>query len=247
MKVAAYQAPLLPIGAPRARAIGLIRQQVDRCEGQGVSILCCPEAVLGGLADYAARPDEIALERRELGAALAPLASKTVTTIVGFTEAADGVFYNAAAVVHRGAVAGIYRKRHPAIRRSIYAAGDWAGVFTVGDVIFGILICNDSNYPQLARDMAARGATVLFVPTNNALPSDRADVVAEANGVDVALALAHRVAVVRADVSGRANGLVSYGTTGIVGADGSRPQSVHPFTSEIVVADLSIDAAVSHS
>jgi len=105
VKVAAYQAPLLPIGAPRAHAVGLIRQQVDWCEAQGVSILCCPEAVLGGLADYAARPDEIALGRRELTAALAPLASKTVITIVGFTEAADGAFYNSVAVVHRGAVA----------------------------------------------------------------------------------------------------------------------------------------------
>ena len=244
MKVAAYQAPLLPIGAPRAYAIGLIRQQVDWCEAQGVTILCCPEAVLGGLADYAARPDETALTRRELAAALAPLASETVTTIVGFTEAADGVFYNSVVIFHRGAVAGIYRKRHPAIRRSIYAAGDRTGVFALDDVVFGILICNDSNYPELAHDMAARGATVLFVPTNNALPPDRAGVVAETRRVDAALALTKRVTVVRADVSGRADGLVSYGTTGMVGADGLLRQSVRPFASEIVITDLSIDAAV---
>jgi len=117
-------------------------------------------------------------------------------------------------------------------------------VFTIDDVVFGILICNDSNDPELARDMAVRGATVLFVPTNNALPPDRADVVAEARGVDETLARTNRVAVVRADVSGRVDGLVSYGSTGIVGADGSLRQSVHPFTSAIVVADLSIDAAV---
>ena len=244
MKVAAYQAPLLPIGAPRARMIGLIREQVDRCEAQDVSILCCPEAVLGGLADYAAAPEAIALERDDLSAALVPLASETVTAIVGFTEAADGLFYNSAVVFHRGAVAGIYRKRHPAIRRSIYAAGDRTGVFTVDDVVFGILICNDSNYPELARDMAVRGATVLFVPTNNALPPDRADVVTETRRVDAALALTNRVAVVRADVSGRADGLVSYGTTGIVAADGSLRQSVRPFTSEIVVTEMSIDEAV---
>jgi len=244
VKVAAYQAPLLPIGASRAHAIGLIRQQVDWCEVEGVSILCCPEAVLGGLADYAARPDEIALTGRELTAALAPLASETVTTIVGFTEAADGVFYNSAVVFHRGTVAGIYRKRHPAIRRSIYAAGDRTGVFTVDDLVFGILICNDSNYPELAHDIVARGATVLFVPTNNALPPDRADVVADARRVDEALARTNRVAVVRADVSGRADGLVSCGSTGVVGADGSQRHSVHPFTSAIVVTDLPIDEAV---
>jgi 5-aminopentanamidase len=246
MKVAAYQAPLLPSGSPHARAIELIRQKVDWCDTHGVSMLCCPEAVLGGLADYAARPEEIALERGELNGVLAPIASETVTTIVGFTEASDGRFYNSAAIVHRGAVTGIYRKRHPAIRRSIYAAGDQTGIFCIGDVVVGILICNDSNDPALARDIAMRGAAVLFVPTNNALPPDRADVVAEARGLDMALALVNRVAVVRADVSGRADGLVSYGTTGIVAADGSLRQSIHPFTSEIVVADLSIDAA-AHS
>lgn len=59
MKVAAYQAPLLPGGS--SEAIGLIREQVERCEAEGVEILCCPEAVLGGLADYAARPADIAI------------------------------------------------------------------------------------------------------------------------------------------------------------------------------------------
>ena len=49
MKVAAYQAPLLPAGS--MAALGLIRKRLDWCESEGVEILCCPEAVLGGLAD----------------------------------------------------------------------------------------------------------------------------------------------------------------------------------------------------
>lgn len=55
MKVAAYQAPLLPAGSMN-RALRLIRGQITRCESAGVEILCCPEAVLGGLADYASHP-----------------------------------------------------------------------------------------------------------------------------------------------------------------------------------------------
>ena len=51
MKVAAYQAPLLPAGS--MEALGLIRDRVKWCETEGVDILCCPEAVLGGLADDA--------------------------------------------------------------------------------------------------------------------------------------------------------------------------------------------------
>lgn len=52
MKVAAYQAPLSPNGS--MEALEFIRYQIDQCEARGVQILCCPEAVLGGLADYSA-------------------------------------------------------------------------------------------------------------------------------------------------------------------------------------------------
>lgn len=53
MKVAAYQAPLAP--GPINPTLALIRKQIDRCEALGVEFLCCPEAVLGGLADYVER------------------------------------------------------------------------------------------------------------------------------------------------------------------------------------------------
>jgi Carbon-nitrogen hydrolase len=164
MKVAAYQAPLLPGGS--LAALELIRDRVKWCETAGVAILCCPEAVLGGLADDAACPVDIAIdvESGELEALLAPLASKSVTVIVGFTETVGaGKLYNSAAVFHDGKVVGLYRKRHPAIRRSVYSAGDQSPVFTVGPLSFGIMICNDSNYPELAADLVARGATAIFL------------------------------------------------------------------------------------
>ena len=74
----------------------------------------------------AARFSDFALdvEGGQLSATLAPLASDTVTTILGFTEISAGQLYNSAAVFHQGAVAGLYRKLHPAIRKSIYRAGD---------------------------------------------------------------------------------------------------------------------------
>jgi predicted amidohydrolase len=47
MKVAAYQAPLLPSGC--WEALELIRGRVKWCETEGVDILCCPEACSGDL------------------------------------------------------------------------------------------------------------------------------------------------------------------------------------------------------
>jgi predicted amidohydrolase len=239
VKVAAYQAPLLPSGS--LEALGLIRKQVEWCEANGVTILCCPEAILGGLADYAANPTEFAINARgdQLSTALALVASDTVTTIVGFTEiTAAGRLYNAAAVFHKGSVIGLYRKLYPAINRSIYYAGDQMPVFQVGDLTFGILICNDSNYIEPARILASKGATALFIPTNNGLPPDKADVAAHARNIDIARAIENSVTVIRADVAGRTDSRVSYGSSGIVDSEGLVLQSARRLNEDLIVADL---------
>ncbi|HMG78102.1 MAG TPA: carbon-nitrogen hydrolase family protein [Xanthobacteraceae bacterium] len=238
MKVAAYQAPLLPGGS--MAALALISDRVKWCESEGVDILCCPEAVLGGLADDAQCPADFAIDAGQLNALLAPLASKSVTTIVGFTETAGaGTLYNAAAVFRDGKVFGIYRKRHPAIRRSAYSAGDQSPVFTVGALSFGIMICNDSNFPALATDMVARGARAIFVPSNNSLPPERADVVALSRAVDIACARDNAVTIVRADVAGRTADRVSFGSSAIVDARGMVLRAGEALREDTLVAEIS--------
>jgi predicted amidohydrolase len=145
-----------------------------------------------------------------------------------------------AAVFHKGSVIGLYRKLYPAINRSIYDEGDRMPVFQVGALTFGIVICNDSNYPEPARIMASKGATALFVPTNNGLPPEKADVAVHARKVDVALATENSVSVVRADVAGRIDGMVSYGSSGIVDSLGNVLQSAQQLTEDLIVADLDI-------
>jgi predicted amidohydrolase len=223
MKVAAYQAPLA--ACESMEVLGLIGDQVRRCESEGVEILCCPEAVLGGLADYSERPAGIAIdvEGGELREILAPLASGSVTTILGFTEIDRmGRLFNSAAVFSRGSVAGVYRKLHPAINRSVYHPGEGAPVFTAAGLTFGIVICRDSIFHEPARSMAARGAAVLFVPTNNGLPPGKGGprLASETRNVDIARAAGNNVWVVRADVAGRTPGLVGCGTSAIVDPNG---------------------------
>ncbi len=239
MKVAAYQAPLLRGGS--MAALQLIRDRVKWCETAGVAILCCPEAVLGGLADDAKCPADIAIdvESGQLEALLAPLASKSVTAIVGFTETAGaGKLYNTAAVFHDGRVVGLYRKRHPAIRRSVYSAGDQSPVFIVGPLSFGIMICNNSNYPELATDLVARGARAIFMPSNNSLPPERANVVARSRAVDIARARGNAVMIVRADVAGRAADRVSFGSSAIVDAGGTLLRTGETLSEDILVAEV---------
>ena len=96
VKIATYQAPLLENGS--MEALSYLRTQIDVCEDKGVEILCCPEAVLGGLADYSDRPSELAfnIENGQLGEFLSPLTSKTVSAIIGLTESANTGLYNTA-------------------------------------------------------------------------------------------------------------------------------------------------------
>ena len=223
--------------------LDLVRTQVKRCESECITILCCPEAILGGLADNHPNPAQFAIgaSGTALKTALFPLASDTVTTIIGFTELGnEGRIYNSAAVFQRGEIAGLYRKMYPAIRRSVYSAGHGIRVFRIGAFTFGIAICNDSNHPELAKLMAERGATAIFVPTNNALPANRnaAELAAKARKCDRAITVENGMFVIRADVAGRAGGLISYGSSEIVDPDGVVVRAARPMTEDLVIADI---------
>jgi len=239
MKLAAWQTPLLPRGS--MAALGLARDRIAWCEAEGIRILLCPEALLGGLADDADQPAEsaISVENGQLATLLAPLASNSVTTIIGFTEiTAAGKLHNSAAILHRGAIIGVYRKRHPAIRRSVYSPGEEEPVFSIDCLTFGIMICNDTNHPELARALVARGAQALFEPSNNALSPEKADVVAGTHAVDIACARANRVPVLRADVAGRSADRVAFGTSIIVDADGNILARASPLVEDMLVATI---------
>jgi len=241
VRVAAYQALLS--AAASGGIIGHIEKRVRWCESEGVALLCCPEAVIGGLADYSNEPEKFALRASdgELVTILAPLASSTVTSIVGFTELGpNNELFNAAAVFHQGQVAGIYRKLHPALRKSVYSAGSATPVFRVGHLVFGIVICNDSNYSEPARRIAEQGASIVFIPTNNGLPagSAEADLVRQARAVDKMRAIENGIWVVRADVAGEFGGLSSCGSSGVVDPRGNAVRAGRIATEDLLVVEI---------
>jgi predicted amidohydrolase len=208
-----------------------------------VEFLVCPEAILGGLADYADKPAEFALnlDNGSLAQILKPLTSNKVTTIVGFTESdPSGRLYNSAAVFHQGSVVGVYRKHHPAINRSVYSAGSEAPIFRIGALTFGVIICRDSAYVEPAQSMVTLGARALFVPSNTALPTARAyaELVRESRDSDIARAIENRVPVVRADVAGHTTDLLSYGATGIADRNGIVIAVAESFQVTLVIAEI---------
>ena len=164
-----------------------------------------------------------------------------MTTIIGFTELAEnGRLYNSAAVFQRRTVVGLYRKLYPALHHSIYEAGCEVPVFQVGELTFGIAICNDSNYFEPARLMAARGAAALFVPTNNGLPLGKAgaELGAQARNADIARAFENSMWVIRADVAGGTGELVSHGSSGIVDRDGMIVRQARELGEDLIFAEI---------
>lgn len=241
MKVAAYQMPVSCCYA--TDAVARLAERVRQCENAGVSLLCCPEAALGGLADYAETPDDSAIpsERDALGAKLQPLASRSVAVIVGFTERnSSGRYYNAAAVYVDGVVVGIYRKHHPAIRRSRYSPGGHLPVFRVAETVIGILICRDSTDERLAAALVEQGAELLCIPTNNAMPRDRGGpgLVHDVRALDARLAQRVGVPIVRADVVGTARDLISAGSSVITARSGAQVYPTGAKQGELIVAEL---------
>jgi predicted amidohydrolase len=63
--------------------------------------------------------------------------------------------------------------------------------------------------------------------------------------VDIALAIENNICVIRADVAGRTNGMVSYGSSGIVDPHGNVLQSAQQLTEELIVADLDVSRTES--
>jgi predicted amidohydrolase len=107
---------------------------------------------------------------------------------------------------------------------------------------FGIVICHDSNYPDLARRMTAQRAAAFFIPTNNGLPNSRASIELNtaARSTDIALATENRVWVIRADVAGRNGKLTCFGSSEIVDPQGNVIREARLGTADLLVAEIDI-------
>jgi 5-aminopentanamidase len=240
MRVAAYQAPYRPY--PATGGAELVVPHLERARAAGVELFCCPEALLGELANESDgdSPTTVALSvgDGELDLAVAPLLGWGMTIVVGFTEAGDdGAVHNSAAVIQDDEVRGIYRKVRPGA--SICRAGAQLPIFHHDDVAFGVLICNDAHDPEPARVLAARGAQLFVVPVHGGHrpAKERAW---RARGADVlrARAVEHGIPLVAADVAGRQGQRVCHGTTRVIDGDGTVVACARELEEDLVIADV---------
>ncbi len=133
----------------------------------GAAIACFPELNITG---YGADEGLAAAAEPIPGAvteALGAMARRqAIVILAGLAEkASDGrIFASHLAVTPEG-VQGVYRKLHIAPpEERVFAAGDRIGLFEAAGVRFGLQLCYDAHFPDLATRMALAGADVIFMP-----------------------------------------------------------------------------------
>jgi N-carbamoylputrescine amidase len=154
--------------------VGEIQHNLERtrywtrqAKKKGAALVCFPEMNLTG---YSNRDTIVKKAIRADGPEIEHLVGLAVdeqtALLVGFAEKAqDGQRYASHMVITPQAGIGVYRKLHlapPEIDH--FSPGDTLPVFDWSGMRFGIQLCYDAHFPEIATRMAEAGAEVIFIP-----------------------------------------------------------------------------------
>jgi len=157
------------VGAIEANA-RLVTASMERARAVGADVVALPELVLTGYPpeDLLFKPAFIEANLRAL--AEVARASRGITAVVGFVDKRDDIF-NAAAVLHDGAVAGVYHKQYlPNYgvfdENRYFQSGTESPVFALGESVIAAHLCADIWYPTGPTTLQALGGAELVLSIN---------------------------------------------------------------------------------
>jgi NAD+ synthase (glutamine-hydrolysing) len=221
-----------------------IRAGLDQARALGCRLVAFPEMAITGYP-----PEDLLFKSAFIEANLKALAdlvraSEGLTAVVGFVDKRDDIF-NAAAVLHDGALAGVYHKQYlPNYgvfdENRYFQAGTEAPVFTLGETPFAVNICEDIWYPTGPTTRQALAGAELVV-TINASPyhagkgHQRERMIATRAADDV-------VCLAFVNMVGGQDELVFDGGSLIVNERGEPVARGRQFVEDFVVADLDLEA-----
>ncbi len=200
-------------------ALRCIADVTARAEAEGAVLLCFAEGFLQGYLteEQSARRNAMHLASPEFKTVLERLPKTGPMIVTGLIEVEDGRLFNTAIVVKRGALVGRYRKAHLLGGEYVFDAGNDSPTFEVDGLRFGINICYDTNFPEAARKIAERGASLIVCPANNMLRRQKAEAFkASHNAVRGERCRETGLWLVSADVTGERDGRVSWGPTAVL-------------------------------
>ena len=221
VRIAAAQTP--EFNENLSGALNYLADVSEAATEKGARLLCFPEGFLQGYLTepQAARRNALNLSSPEFSTLLSRLPMTAPTIVVGLVEADGDHLYNTAAVIHRQALLGRYRKRRLLKRESCFRPGESVEIFEVDGLRFGINICCDTNFPSAALDVAQQGASVVLCPANNMLPRlAAAEWKAIHNAVRSDRCRETGLWLMSSDVTGERDGHVAWGPTAVLNPAG---------------------------
>jgi len=140
---------------------------VQQAREARVDLIAFPELAITGYPpeDLLLKPSFVTANRTALDEVAA--ATRELTAVVGFADA-DGDVYNAAAVLHDGQLVNVYHKRYlPTYsvfdEDRTFRGGTKNAIYSRGDVLLGVSICEDIWYPGGPPQEQARAGAQLLV------------------------------------------------------------------------------------
>ncbi len=220
---------------------------IDEGRALGVDLLAFPELAIPGYPpeDLLFKPAFIEENLRALDRVVQ--ASRGLTVVVGFADRRDDIF-NAAAVIHDGRLAGVYHKQYlPNYgvfdENRYFQAGTETPVFTLGQTVFGVNICEDIWFPTgPTTAQALAGAEVIITITSSPYHAGKArfrEKMLATRAADHVTCLAY------CNLVGGQDELVFDGSSFIFNERGELLALGKPFEEDLVVADLDVGAVFS--
>jgi NAD+ synthase (glutamine-hydrolysing) len=129
--------------------VAKILEYAARAREQGCAVVAFPELAVTGYP-----PEDLLLRRSFIADNLAALqrivegAPKGIAVVTGFVDRDDNAIYNAAAVIHDGRLAGVFRKHllpnyGVFDEKRYFQAGSEAPLFEIAGVRAGVTVCED--------------------------------------------------------------------------------------------------------
>lgn len=174
--VAIFRSPVNQVRKTIDRMAGL----VEKAKREGAEIICFPEM---GVTGYSIRK-EIRKAAQPLSGSISKdlkrLAKQwNMVILAGMAEKGNinRIHASHLMVPPKGQI-GVYRKLHIAPpEQGLFSAGSRIPVFDAAGIRFGIQLCYDAHFPDLATQMALKGAEILFIPhaSPRGTPSQKLD------------------------------------------------------------------------
>lgn len=169
IRVAAYQ--VIPKNRIEERLEQII-EALEYADRNHLDFLCFPEGFLTGYYAEKELAEQTAIEVESIYFQnfLKRVAHFNVTFIIGFNEREGDNIFDSAAVIEKGKLLGIQRKHY--LYHDYFTSDFRFSVFQSKGIVFGVVICLDTNYFEPSRLLALQGATILFTPMCNKVPLD---------------------------------------------------------------------------